>query len=101
MSRLSKLLSATGAQIGKNLTLDDEGSPLARLKRELQSTIDRLVRDNVEFQSQVREALARLDTRKKDDARTPPQCVEFEERLRALLADEAQRLGHLYEACRD
>jgi len=101
MSRLSKMLSATSDQIGKNLTLDDEGSPLARLKRELQSTIDRLVRDNVEFQSQVREALARLDTRKKDDARTPRHGVEFEERLGALLADEAQRLGDLYEACGD
>ena len=101
MSRLSKMLSATSEQIGKNLTLDDEGSALFRLKRELSFTIDRLVRDNVEFQSQVREALARLDTRRKDDARTPQHGVEFEERLGALLAGEAQRLGDLYEATGD
>ncbi len=101
MSRLSKMLSATSEQIGKNLTLDDDASPLARLKRELQTTIDRLVRDNGEFQSQVREALARLDTRKKEDARTPRHGIEFEERLGALLSDEAQRLGDLYEATGD
>lgn len=98
LSRLSRLLSATSEQIGKNLTLDDDASALARLKRELLSTIDQLAKDNVEFQAQVREALARLDTRKKHEARTTMHGVAFEERLGALLADEAQRLGDLFEA---
>jgi len=98
LSRLSRLLSATSEQIGKNLTLDDDASALARLKRELLSTIDQLAKDNVEFQTQVREALARLDTRKKHEARTTMHGVAFEERLGALLADEAQRLGDLFEA---
>jgi hypothetical protein len=101
MSRLSKMLEATSAQIGKNLTLDDDGSALSRLKRELTGSIDRLVRDNVEFQSQVREALARLDTRKKEEARAPRHGIEFEDRLGALLADEAQRLGDLHESTGD
>ena len=101
LSRLSKMLSATSEQIGKNLTLDDDGSALARLKRELLSTIDQLVKENVEFQSQVRESLARLETRKKDDASTTRHGFDFEERLGALLADEAQRLGDVYEATGD
>jgi hypothetical protein len=101
ISRLSKLFSETSQQIGKNLSLDDDGSALARLKRELETTIDRLVRDNGEFQSHMREALARLDTRKKEEARAPRHGIEFEERLGALLADEAQRLGDLYEATGD
>jgi hypothetical protein len=71
------------------------------MKRELQSTIDGLVRDNVEFQSQVRESLARLDARKKEEARTPRHGIAFEERLGALLADESQRVGDLYEATGD
>ena len=49
----------------------------------------------------MREAMARLDTRKKEGARSPRHGVEFEERLGALLADEAQRLGDLYEATGD
>jgi hypothetical protein len=98
LSRLSKMLTATSEQIGKNLTLDDDTSALARLKRELASTIDQLARDNVEFHAQVREALARLDTRRKEQARTTRHGVAFEERLGALLADEAQRLGDLHEA---
>jgi hypothetical protein len=101
MSRLAKMLAATSEQIDRNLTLDDEGSALSRLKRALEHTVDRLVRDNVEFQSQMREALARLDTRRKGDARSPRHGIEFEERLGALLAEEAQRLGDLHEATGD
>ena len=97
-SRLSKMLSATSDQIGKNLTLDDAASPLSRLKRELLGTIEQLTRSNVEFHSQVREALAKLDSRKREEARTPRHGVEFEERLGALLSEEAQRLGDLHES---
>jgi hypothetical protein len=101
MSRLAKMLATTSEQIGKNLTLDDEGSALSRLKRELESMVARLARENSEFQLQMREAMARLDTRKKEGARSPRHGVEFEERLGALLAEEAQRLGDLYEATGD
>jgi hypothetical protein len=101
MSRLSKMLAATSEQIGKNFTLDDESSALARLKRELQGTIEQIARDNVEFQAQMREAIARIDTRKKSDASTTRHGVAFEERLGALLADEAQRLNDLHEATGD
>jgi hypothetical protein len=98
LSRMSRMLTATSEQIGKNLSLDDDASALARLKRELTSTIDQLVRDNVEFQGQVREALARIDVRRREEARTPIHGMAFEERLGALLAEESQRLGDLHEA---
>lgn len=101
LSRLSKMLTATSEQIGKNLTLDDDASALARLKRELLGTIDQIARSNADFHTQVREALARLDTRKKSEAVTTRHGVTFEERLGALLAEEAQRLGDLYEATGD
>ncbi len=101
MNRLAKMLAATSEQIGKNLTLDDESSALSRLKRELENMVGRLARENAEFQLQMREAMTRLDTRKKEEARSPRHGIEFEERLGALLADEAQRGGDLYEATGD
>ena len=101
MSRMSRMLTATSQQIGKDLSLDDEASALARLKRELTSTIDQLARDNVEFQGHVRESLARLDTRRREEARTPAHGVAFEAQLGALLAGEAARLGDVYEATGD
>jgi len=98
MSRMSKMLAATGEKIGKNLTLDDETSALARLRRELMATVEQIARGNVEFQAQVREALARLDTRKHEQARAPRHGIVFEARLGELLAAEAQRLGDVHEA---
>jgi hypothetical protein len=98
MSRMSRLLTATSQQIGKDLSLDDEASALARLKRELTSTLDQLARDNLDFQGHVRESLARLDTRRREEARAPAHGLAFEEMLGALLSGEAQRLGDLYEA---
>ena len=98
MSRMARMLAATSQQIGKDLSLDDEASALARLKRELTSTLDQLARDNFAFQGQVRESLARLDTRRKEEARTPAHGIAFEERLGALLAEESARLGDVYEA---
>ena len=79
-------------------SLDRDDSALARLKREVLSTVDKIARDNVEFQSQVRESLARIDVRKKEEARTPRHGFTFEGRLGALLGEEAQRLGDLHEA---
>jgi hypothetical protein len=101
MSRLAKMLATTSEQIGKNLTLDDEGSALSRLKRELENMVGRLARENAEFQLQMREAMTRLDTRKREEARSPRHGIEFEERLGAVLADQAQRGGDLYEATGD
>ena len=98
MSRMSRMLTATSQQIGKDLSLDDEASALARLKRELTSTIDQLARDNVDFQGHVRESLARLDTRRKEEARAPAHGLAFEEELGVLLSSEAARLGDIYEA---
>ena len=46
----------------------------------------------------MREPLARLDTRRKEEARAPAHGLAFEERLGALLADESARLGDVYEA---
>ncbi|HEY1696382.1 MAG TPA: hypothetical protein VGG39_29665 [Polyangiaceae bacterium] len=98
LNRLSKMMAATSDRIGKNLTLDDEASSLSRLKRELLGTIDQLAKSNVEFQAQVRESLARLDTRKREEARTTRHGFAFEERLGAIVSEEAQRLGDVYEA---
>ena len=101
MNRLSKILTSATDRIGRNLTLDDDGSALSRLKRELQATIDRLVRDNAEFHTQMREAIAKIDTRKKADAVTPRHGLEFEARLGEVIAAEAQRLGDVHEPTGD
>lgn len=98
MNRLSKLLVNTNATIDKNLTLDDEQSALSRLKREIQGAIDGLVRKNDDFHSEVRETLARLDSRREEAARSTSHGAAFEDQLVGLVSAEAQRIGDIYIA---
>ena len=98
MNRFSKLLANTSAIIDKNLTLDDEQSALSRLKREIQGAIDGLVQRNDAFHSEVRETLARLDSRREEAARSTSHGAAFEDQLKGLLAAESQKFGDIYEA---
>ncbi len=98
LNRLSHLLQDTSDEIGKNLTLDDDTSALSRLKRELQTSLDGLVTKNAEFHAEVRETLAKLQTRKEEAARSTRHGVAFEVQLGDVLASEAQRMGDIHQA---
>jgi len=84
-----KKVEDTHGLIGKSLTLDDEGSPLSRLKRELQSTINALVKNNADFQNEVREALIKLQTQRQTAAKTTLHGLTFEETLGELLTSDS------------
>jgi hypothetical protein len=97
LSRLVKKVETAHDLIGKSLTLDDEGSALARLKRELSTTIEGLTSKNDQFQLEIREAIARLETQKKAAAASTLHGVSFEEKLGNLLAFEVHRLNDVHE----
>jgi len=98
LSRLVRKVEAAQKQIGETLTLDDDASPLSRLKRELQSTINTLVDNNTKFQTEVRETLARLQTHRATAAQSTLHGNSFEERLGELLDLEAGRLNDVNES---
>ena len=98
MSRLSGLLTRTQEQIGKNLSLDDEKSALARLRRELMGKVEEISHHNVAFHSDVRATLAALDARREEEARSTRHGATFEDALGAMLAAEAQRVGDVCQA---
>ena len=98
MNRFSKLLENTSATIDKNLTLDDEQSALSRLKRELQGAINGLVEKNSNFHTEVKETLARLESRRKEAERSTRHGAAFEDQLADLLVSESQRLGDVCQA---
>jgi hypothetical protein len=98
LRRLMKTVEDSQSLIGKSLTLDDENSALSRLKRELQITIDRLAKDNADFQKEVRDALTRLQTQRETAAKSTLQGHTFEEKFGELLNVEAGRLNDVYES---
>ncbi|MCL4851247.1 MAG: hypothetical protein KJZ78_07660 [Bryobacteraceae bacterium] len=98
LCRLVKTVEDANGLIGRSLTLDDETSPLSRLKRELQSTINGLVRENAEFQKEVRDALTKLQTQRETAAKSTLHGHTFEEQVGELLNAEATRLNDICES---
>jgi hypothetical protein len=98
LSFLVGKVEAAQKLIGRSLTLDDEASPLSRLKRELQSTIDSLVENNTKFQAEVRETLAKLQTHREAAAKSTLHGRTFEEHLGELLDIETRRLNDIRES---
>lgn len=98
LSRLVKKVEDAQGLIGKSLTLDDENSPLSRLKRELRATIDKLTESNAKFQQEVLEVLTRLQAQRETAAKSTLHGLDFEGRLGDLLRNEASRLNDVCEA---
>lgn len=99
LSRMAELLATTRAQIDKHLTLDDDSSALARLRREITTGLESLTKRNVEFQTEVREAVAALQARKQEATRGTGHGLDFEDELGTLVAELAARGGDIYEHC--
>jgi hypothetical protein len=97
LSRLVTKVENAQKLIGTSLTLDDESSPLSRLKRELKATIDDVARGNISFQAEIRETLAKLQTRREVAAGSTLHGNTFEQQVGELLDSEAQRLNDIHE----
>ncbi len=94
-SRLNRMLAETQGAITKSLTLDDDGSPLARLKKELLELLGNADKKNVEFQQQVRVALAEISTARKEAERSTRHGEVFEDAVYEYVARESQHAGDI------
>jgi hypothetical protein len=106
---MDRILEERQKKILDEFSLDNSASALNRLisrvqqtNRDLHSqlteTIEKAGKDAQEFQTQVREALASLQTKKTEAAKSTLQGKEFEAALGEVLAVEAEALGDLHQA---
>ena len=91
------MLQETSEQIDKNLTLDDDGSCLSRLKRELLTTIEAWSRAIRPFRLKSETTLAALHARREEASRSTQHGHTFEDQIGPVIAAEAQRLNDPYE----
>ena len=96
ITKMTSLLESTNDSIRASLTLDDDGSPLARLRKELRKTIDDMAQSNSRFQTEVRESLAELKTKRREAKRSTGHGLDFEAALTEFLRYEAQRLNDIF-----
>lgn len=96
LNKLTGLLEVASSKIDQNLTLDDEGSALSRLKRELVELLANMDKKQVEFATDVKAEIAALTAQRAERARGTRHGEEFEAAVGAVLSNEAQRLGDIY-----
>ena len=97
MQRLSSLLTKTNRAVESSLTLDDDASPLARLKREILGVLAQHKDATTQFQAEVRSTLDAFKVRREEAARSTQHGVTFEARVAEVLDQEAARAGDVGE----
>ena len=98
LCRLSSAIDSTCKAVQTSLTLDDQTSPLSRLRLELRQVLDGLATSNVAFQTEVRATLEAFKARREEAARSPRHGHTFEAAVGDFLHVEAHRLNDVYEA---
>jgi hypothetical protein len=93
---MSKLLEATNASIKASLTLDDDKSPLSRLRRELVNVLSAQNEANQNFQTEVRSALESMKARREEADRSTRHGGEFQDAVGMVMAADALRMGDIF-----
>jgi hypothetical protein len=97
LSRLVKEVETTTAQVQRNLTLDDDSSPMARLRREIVSLIEGMKQANANFHAEVCGQLQALSARRAEAARSIGHGIEFEQLVGDFLSDLVRNSGNVLE----
>jgi hypothetical protein len=97
IKRFDKLLFDTKQAVNANLTLDDDASALARLKKEVLGILDAHHRLNRDFQEEIKVTLAKMVARREESERSTRHGIAFEEAVCEYLHRQAQHKGDVFE----
>ena len=95
LSRLMSRVEGAQRQISGQFSLDDEGSALARMRKDLLGVLTEQGKLNNEFQSDVRERLTEMTTRRDESRRSTRHGVEFEEAVFQYANERSQNAGDI------
>ena len=100
LSRLVSRVESTNREISNQFSLDDEGSALARMRRELLEVIEQERKSNTGFQVEVMKALSDMTARKQEAQRSTRHGLVFEDAVFGFVnerqpeGDAAARTGN-------
>ena len=97
LSRLVQNVDRAQRTITNEFSLDNEQSALRRLKFELTTILEAHVKTNAEFQEEVKVSLAKLVTRREEEARSTRHGATFQNAVLAFIEQYAQRRGDVAE----
>ena len=91
LRRLSTAIDKTCKAVQTSLTLDDQDSPLFRMRREIREVLDGMATSNAQFQTEVRATLEAFKARREEAARTTSHGNTFE--ARSATSSASRRSG--------
>ncbi len=97
-ARLKQELDQTRAAINGQLTLDDDGSPLSRLRRELLEVLQKQRTESETFELTISQMVSELVGKKSSEAKGTQHGHTFEAAMVASVQERAIRQGHIAEA---
>ncbi len=98
LSRLVNRVENAQKRISAEFSLDTGDSALARMKKELLEVLEQHRKDATVFQQEVRSALAEMNARKEEAARSTTHGNLFEAELFRVLRDMSHKAGDLASA---
>ncbi|HYD48951.1 MAG TPA: hypothetical protein VEB21_11415 [Terriglobales bacterium] len=93
LSRLVRQVEDTSRQVRVSLTLDDESSPLAHLRKQVLGLMEEMKVANGNFFTEVRSTLAALQARRSESDRSNRRGMEFEAAVGEVLAQQVRNSG--------
>jgi hypothetical protein len=84
-------------KISSELSLDQDSSALARMKKELETLIEKHNKINEEFREHVRTSLATLQARKEESQKSTRHGIEFEQALLEFVQQDSAAAGDIVE----
>ena len=98
LSRLVSNVDNAQKKITQEFSLDNKQSALHKLKEELTTILTAHMKTNSDFQEEVKVTLAKLVTKREEEARSTRHGATFETAVFEFLAHQAHRRGDLPES---
>ena len=101
LSRLVGRVETAQRQINSEFDLNQDGSSLARLRKELLEVLETQNKANTDFQSEVKATLAAMSARRQEAERGTRQGKDFEDDVFDFIYNRSQKSGDIAEATGD
>jgi len=85
LSRLVRRVETTQTTITKEFSLDEEGSSLSKMRKEMNEQLQLMATQQTDFHRDLMVAVERLDTQRKERAKSTAHGAVFEDAVRAAL----------------
>lgn len=98
LNHIMNQLAKNEESIARNLTLDRDDSPMARMRKEFLELLEKENKESADFRAEVLKHFAEQNARKEEAARSTHQGLTFEDKVNDFIEGESRNKGDYFEA---